>query len=269
MIVPGFRFTGLAALLVMAMLAGGGCGGCPSPDAVPDAAVVDHGPVSGWIYQLTYKYEGGKFSPADMVVKPGSAPYRNQPRPGYKYEVLTPRGAVLGSFNFVLPELYYDYPNPQTGQMEGGVIAQKVLEGEILIPYFHNGASLCLYDPEGKKLLTVDISSLPKVMTRIVGSIIASPGAHEGKRVTIIGCYRGWDLLGETGASSPVTKSDWVIKDASGAIYVSARSSARPAGSLDPASRESTDTLLKLTGIVRVTGKGQAYLDAESIEIRS
>jgi len=102
-------------------------------------------------------------------------------------------------------------------------------------------------------------------LTDIIASIIAAPYSSEGQQVTIVGYYRGWDLLDEANAAPPVTRSDWVIKDASGAIYISAYSEAKVA-ELDPSSRKDIDTILKLTGIVRVTPKGQPYIEATSIE---
>jgi iron complex transport system substrate-binding protein len=106
-------------------------------------------------------------------------------------------------------------------------------------------------------------------LTSVVLSIITNPESYKGQRVTIIGYYRGWDLLHETGVGPPVTLSDWVIKDASGAIYVSAQSKGEWIGrQLDHASRDGIDTILKLTGIIRVSAEGRAYIDAERIEVQ-
>jgi len=102
-------------------------------------------------------------------------------------------------------------------------------------------------------------------LTDIIASIIATPYSFEGEQMTVVGYYRGWDILDEAKTGPPVTRSDWVIKDASGAIYVSALLEAKPSG-LDPSSHNDVDTVLKLTGIVRVTAKGQPYLEAKSIE---
>jgi len=107
--------------------------------------------------------------------------------------------------------------------------------------------------------------TLHKQLTDIIASILATPSSFEGQQVTVIGYYRGWDILGEAETGPPVTRSDWVIRDVSGAIYVSASSEAKPNG-LDPSSRDDVDTILKLTGVVCVTAKGQPYLEATSIE---
>jgi len=110
-----------------------------------------------------------------------------------------------------------------------------------------------------------EVASPHEQLTDIIASILATPSSFEGQQVTVIGYYRGWDILGEAKTGPPVTRSDWVIRDASGAIYVSASSEAKPNG-LDPSSRDDVATILKLTGIVCVTAKGQPYLEATSIE---
>jgi hypothetical protein len=68
----------------------------------------------------------------------------------------------------------------------------------------------------------------------MVGSITADSVAFEGQEITIVGYYRGWDLLHEANMAPPVTRSDWVIMDATGAIYVSANSEARVPEGLRP-----------------------------------
>jgi len=70
------------------------------------------------------------------------------------------------------------------------------------------------------------ISKLPE-LTDIIGSIISEPFTFEGQNITIVGYYRGWDLLDEANTPPPVTRSDWVVKDSTGAIYTSANSEAK------------------------------------------
>jgi len=126
--------------------------------------------------------------------------------------------------------------------------------------------------PEAGKTIAKDayrlhliISKLPEP-TRIVGSIIMNPFHFEGRNIRVIGYYRGWDLLGEAGTGPPVTRSDWVIKDSTGAIYISANSEAKVPDGLEPDSLEDTSIMLKVRGVVRVTQQGQPYIEAKSIE---
>jgi len=54
-----------------------------------------------------------------------------------------------------------------------------------------------------------------------IGDILAEPSSYEGQTVTLKGEYRGW----EAGyGSPPVTKSDWVLKNSTGAMYVTGKS---------------------------------------------
>jgi len=97
----------------------------------------------------------------------------------------------------------------------------------------------------------------PSAITSI-GGIRAAPTAYEGKVVTIEGEYQGWK--GGFG-SPPVTRSDWLVKDASGWLYVTGK----PAG-LDPLA--DLGHPIKVTGLVRITKDGEPYLYAQEIEIK-
>jgi len=119
--------------------------------------------------------------------------------------------------------------------------------------------------PADKYRLHLIITKLSEP-TKIIGSIIAEPFAFEGRYITIIGYYRGWDLLQETNTAPPVTRSDWVVKDSTGAIYISANSEAEVPEGLHPSSLQDTSIILEVKGIVRVTKLGQPYLETTSIE---
>jgi hypothetical protein len=109
-------------------------------------------------------------------------------------------------------------------------------------------------------------------LTNLVKNILTQ-GGWEGKGVTIVGYYRGWDLLRETNQAPPVTRSDWVIKDQSGAIYFQAKSTEirgqeKLGGKgLRPNRKESVNHVVKLTGTVRMTQQKQAYIEPKSMEI--
>jgi len=101
-------------------------------------------------------------------------------------------------------------------------------------------------------------------LSNIVGGIIDHPGQLAGQTVEIIGYYRGWDLLKEVQGTPPVTRSDWVIADSSGAIYVTG---VGPQG-LDPASKEATTKIIRLVATVQQNQNG-VYLQAISVELVS
>jgi len=92
-----------------------------------------------------------------------------------------------------------------------------------------------------------------------IGDIRATPTAYEGKVVTIEGKYQGWK--GGFG-SPPVTRSDWLIQDATGWLYVTGK----PAG-LDPLS--DVGRPIKVTGLAKITKDGEPYLYAQEIEIKA
>jgi hypothetical protein len=71
------------------------------------------------------------------------------------------------------------------------------------------------------------------------------------------------DYLGEeVEGPPPVTRSDWVIADEGGALYVTGMLPAN----LNPASRDDTGTVIRLTATV-ATRQEQIYLEAKSIEV--
>jgi hypothetical protein len=92
-----------------------------------------------------------------------------------------------------------------------------------------------------------------------IGEIRATPTAYQGKVVIIEGVYQGWK--GGYGGP-PVTRSDWLVEDATGWLYVTGK----PAD-LDPLG--DVGHPIKVTGEVRITKDGEPYLFAQEIEIKS
>lgn len=128
--------------------------------------------------------------------------------------------------------------------------------------------------PEAGKEISKDeyrlhliVTELPEVITGIIGSVLASPSTFNGQEITVIGYYRGWDLLHEANVSPPDTRSDWVIKDSTGAIYVSANSPVKLPEMLKPDSMQYTGIILQVTGVIRVTSAGQPYIEAKTIQL--
>jgi hypothetical protein len=104
-------------------------------------------------------------------------------------------------------------------------------------------------------------------LTSVIGSMLSNPSDYASREVTIVGYYRGWDLLSEAGTGPAVTRSDWVITDSSGAIYVEARSGFDRALGLDPSSRDDTTEVLRLVGVVRINNRGQPYIEPQKLDI--
>lgn len=101
-------------------------------------------------------------------------------------------------------------------------------------------------------------------LTNLIGDILADPGRYHEESVEVVGYYRGWDVLHETQQAPPVTRSDWVIADAGGAIYVTGLT---PPG-LDAASEADTQTVLRLFATVEYIEQSKiVYLRADRVEI--
>lgn len=80
---------------------------------------------------------------------------------------------------------------------------------------------------------------------------------YQGKKIKIVGEYKGW--IGK--AKNPlITRSDWVIDDGTGAIYVTEMSP----GNLDP--YENVGTKVEVIGIVQIKDK-IPYIKATFISI--
>jgi hypothetical protein len=119
---------------------------------------------------------------------------------------------------------------------------------------------------EGERAYRVQFSpQLPRAvyLTDWVGTILQAPREFEGRAFDIVGYYRGSNLLGEARGNPPVTKSDWVIADGTGAIYVTG---ARPSG-LDPQSRADLWSLVHVHGVVAYVRLGTSYLQARTVEV--
>ncbi len=101
-------------------------------------------------------------------------------------------------------------------------------------------------------------------ISNVIADIIAHPDQYADRQVEIVGYYRGWDLLKEVQGTPPATRSDWVIADNSGAIYVTGIS----LQNLDPASQQNTSAVIRLTATVEQNENG-VYLRGIAVEVIS
>ena len=66
-----------------------------------------------------------------------------------------------------------------------------------------------------------------------IRDILLNPHAFLGKKVIIKGEFRGWkipkNILGPKFSGPPITRSDWIVSDGTGWIYVSASGETRVA----------------------------------------
>jgi len=94
--------------------------------------------------------------------------------------------------------------------------------------------------------------------TRMLELVRADPKQWAGIGIRVVGYYEGWDLFGSVGTGPAVTKSDWVIRDDGGAIYVGGGNSVE--GLNIPPSQKVEGVLLRLFAEVRISDAGQPYL---------
>jgi hypothetical protein len=107
-------------------------------------------------------------------------------------------------------------------------------------------------------LLMTACPPMPPPAEANIGEIRAASTLYEGQTVTIEGVYQGW----KSGyGSPPVTRSDWLVEDATGWLYVTGK----PADGLDHL--DDIGRPIKVIGQVELTEEGEPYLVAEEVEI--
>ncbi len=95
-----------------------------------------------------------------------------------------------------------------------------------------------------------------------IGEILADLQAYQGRAVTVIAYFRGWDLLEEIAGGPPQTRSEVAVADATGGIYIvfAGPEAQKDLPLLSPQDRQSTETLLRLHGTVQIAASGRPYL---------
>lgn len=116
-------------------------------------------------YKLQLYYANGTLNFISVDVKPGLAPDNlAQPDTGYKLEVLSFSNSKLISFNFNIPLiLLSDEIDPNTGQIIPEKIQLTEMEVILGIPYFRNGKTIEIYNPNNKKVLSIVISQFAQM----------------------------------------------------------------------------------------------------------
>jgi hypothetical protein len=93
-----------------------------------------------------------------------------------------------------------------------------------------------------------------------IGEIRDNPNLYQGHMVTIEGVYQGW----QSGyGSPPLTRSDWLVADDTGWLYVTGE----PPGDLDPTG--DIGRPLRVTGEVELTDDGEPYRVAGEVEVEA
>ena len=125
--------------------------------------------------------------------------------------------------------------------------------------------SLLIYSPGVRESLAsppgktggkaIDFSKYERID---LGQIRQNPEKFQHRKLLVTGIFLGWQGKGK---HPGITRSDWVVEDASGALYVAG---APPFG-LDPVKDRGRP--ITLWGTLEITGKGIPYLVPDKIEI--
>ncbi|MGD8240645.1 MAG: BsuPI-related putative proteinase inhibitor [Armatimonadota bacterium] len=120
----------------------------------------------------------------------------------------------------------------------------------------------------GEKTLLVDLP-LPEPgpdATVAIGAILAAPPQYDGLPVRIEGEYRGWagdPFSFATKHGPPLTRSDWVLRDATGHIYCSA--DVQPDSEIPLSPRSQNGRRIHVTGVCRISRSGVPYIEPTAV----
>lgn len=90
-----------------------------------------------------------------------------------------------------------------------------------------------------------------------IKAITDNPDQYKDRFVQLEGVFKGWK--GGCKGGPPITRSDWMIDDDTGCIYVSGGIP----GGLQPMAPKHEKIVLK--GVVRVSGSGNPYIKIQSL----
>jgi hypothetical protein len=98
--------------------------------------------------------------------------------------------------------------------------------------------------------------------------IITNPGPYAVKPITVVGVFAGRNVFGDLPAGSQRTPTDWVLKQGTNAVWVTAKLPQGKGWKLDPDYRGDTGKWLQVTGRVEAVN-GVTYLRATKVALTS
>ncbi len=139
----------------------------------------------------------------------------------------------------------------------------RIIDGSVMIP-LRSVATLLgakvRWEAETKSV-HIELRPAGEPVPAKILDIAAKPLQFEGKLVLVKGEYRGWQgssVQFATRFGPPVTRSDWVVRDATGDMYVAADKQLDAPFALQPLSN--LGRRIELTGLVELSQKGFPYL---------
>ena len=121
------------------------------------------------VYVLNVKYDNGVITKENIKVISGEASdKRNQPKEGYLLELVSFDETILNSFKFNFPLQIVSLASPDWFDKEGnqiyfpnpeevGQITLNKTSLQLVVPYFTNGKNINIYNPNGEKVLNIDV----------------------------------------------------------------------------------------------------------------
>ena len=94
----------------------------------------------------------------------------------------------------------------------------------------------------------------------MIQKILKNPGEFGNKEIVLEGAFQGWK--GKCEDSSPLTRSDWILKDETGCIYVSGKI---PGG---VSTTEPRGEALVLSGTLKIKEGGKPYFEAKEVRLK-
>jgi len=75
--------------------------------------------------------------------------------------------------------------------------------------------------PRGEKNLPPAPEKKETVAPLTIGKVTSDPSGFKEKKIVLEGIFRGWN--GKCESSRPLTRSDWILEDETGCIYVTGK----------------------------------------------
>ncbi len=132
-------------------------------------------------------------------------------------------------------------------------------EGKPVVPGVYELHAQLTTIPTRREPVKISFTVTPAPLTNRqvkVADIVKNVDSLAGSIVTIKGIYRGWRGDPDSPACAPgvpVTRSDWVVSDDTGSIFVTGPSGLVPT--------EDYGKEITVTGVVQKTDKGQPYIE--------
>ena len=100
----------------------------------------------------------------------------------------------------------------------------------------------------------------------IVRDVLEDPAEHVGKKVRLVGQFRGRNLFGDLPAASQRSRDDWVLKDGDTALWITGKEARGKGWALDPAYQGDTVRFVAVEGKLEVVN-GVVYLRASKVTL--